>query len=456
MPIDIRGISTYPPSECGVGKYKFNLVTALGKRRDVGTIRITALCGDGDYSEGYGFPVDLTADQYRIDSVKEAAAIALSKNPDVIINQHEFGIGENREGKEDNFVIMSRMAKKRGFLVISYLHTVPSDPDPYQLQTLRDLSRFSDTLVVHTDSAIKKLMEKPYEIDISEHPEKIEHIHHGVRPYNPTDLDRLNIKREMGLQNIMLITSLGLRGPNKGHEYSIRAYAELLKKCTPRQRKRMVYLIAGQCHPKFMKAEGGSLYRKYESGLKETISDCKLSTPDDYIRSFEGVDWEKHDVVVFDNFLDDFTLMKLYAASNVILMLYPNLDQISSGVLADAIGTGRAVITTKFEYARELLYPESELVKKEGIVGINDPLARGIQVDPGDLSVEQCAFALEHLIFEEKGGRKARFALEKRAQRYGYRMRWDESAHQLMEQIVCLKGIKKVKRGRGPVFHKRS
>ena len=86
---------------------------------------------------------------------------------------------------------------------------------------------------------------------------KLKHIDHGIRMQHRSQFDRLEIKHKYGLENGFLITTLGLLSPGKGIQFGLRGYGKFLNdSCTDEQRKRMVYLIAGQCHPEFVKADG--------------------------------------------------------------------------------------------------------------------------------------------------------------------------------------------------------
>ena len=150
------------------------------------------------------------------------------------------------------------------------------------------------------------------------------------------------------------------------------------------------------------------------------------------------------DVVFYDGFLDETTLLRLYAATNVMVLPYLNMQQISSGILADTLGSGRVAITTKFMYARELIHSNKEL--PEGMyVG---RYVRGILVDPGEPSVEQIAKALDYLVFNEG----KRLMMEKQAHQRGYQMRWNNSAWALLQYIDFVRDLKEIVTGRGVKF----
>jgi len=208
--------------------------------------------------------------------------------------------------------------------------------------------------------------------------------------HNPTQFDRFTLKSELGINDVFLATTLGLLSPGKGVQYSIRAYGQFIhESCTPAQRQHIVYLIGGQCHPEFIEADGGKYYREFmaeiDSALEE--ADVKWCTAN----AIDDIDWFGNDIVFLDMFLDESTLLKFYGASNVMILPYLNTEQISSGILADTIGSGRVAIATKFRYALELIYSNKTCPPGMTI----GRFARGILVDPGDAAVEQIAKALD-------------------------------------------------------------
>jgi glycosyltransferase involved in cell wall biosynthesis len=204
----------------------------------------------------------------------------------------------------------------------------------------------------------------------------------------------------------------------------------------------MVYLIAGSYHPEFMQADGGKLYQEYRASLAEALEDTRLEWCE--VKDLGSTDFGRYDVVFLNAFLDEKTLVDLYAATNIMLLPYRNRQQISSGVLADTVGSGRVAIATKFRYAIELLNPEG--VAKQGLVIGSH--ARGILVDPEEASVEQIAQALDYLVFNTD----RRFAMEKRAYRKGYEMRWENTAWAMLQYALFLEQEKQTSTGRDIIF----
>ena len=445
MAWNIRMVSTYPPRRCGIGTFCRDLCNALSQfTGEIGHIRVAAF----DSNHGpYNIPVDLVIDQYNPRSWANITQEIVSRagesnNPTAIVLQHEFGLDPDDQGHDGighNFVNIARACRDNGLTCLVYLHTVLEKPNDHQRQTIIDLAEHSNGLIVTTESAIDILESETYGISHF----KLKHIDHGVRMHQPTQFDRFEIKRELGINDLFLATTLGLLGPGKGVPYSIRAFGRFVhESCTPAQRQHVAYLIGGQCHPEFVKADGGRYYRAFmdeiETALKEAdVTWCKVN-------QLENVDWLGHDIVFLDMFLDESRLLKLYGATNVMILPYLNMEQISSGILADTIGSGRVAIATKFRYALELIY--SNKTCPPGVtIG---RFARGILVDPEEASVEQIASALDFLVFEKE----KRLRMEKQAHQRGYQMRWANSAWALSQYIEFVSEEKEIMTGRGMKF----
>jgi len=163
-------------------------------------------------------------------------------------------------------------------------------------------------------------------------------------------------------------------------------------------------------------------------------------------KDLHTVDYDQNDVVFLDRFLDENTLLRFYGATNAMLLPYLNMQQISSGILADTVGAGRVAIATKFMYALELICSNKKC--SPGLV--IGRYARGILVDPGEPSAEQIAQAIDYLAFN---GEK-RLMMERQAHQRGYQMRWDNSAWALLQYIEFVKEQKEIVTGRGVKFNR--
>jgi len=411
---------------------------------EVGAIRISAIDKE---NLPYDIPVDLIIDQYNPQSWKDGiknllARASESPNPSVVLLQHEYGLDPDEKGNDGdgtNFVEMAKAFTSRGLTVLVYLHTVLDEPDSHQKQVLQDLAKYSDGLIVTTESATKILESKTYGIEHS----KLKHIDHGIRMQHPSQYDRMAIKEQFGLKGCFLVTTLGLLSPDKGIQYGIRGYSKFLEESlTDTQRENILYLIAGECHPEFMKAGGGQEYEKYQKVLNEALEQSHVRWC--RVKEVNSFNFKEYDVVFIDSFLDESILLKLYGATNLMLLPYLNTQQISSGILADTVGSGRVAVVTKSRYALELIHSNKRC--PEGVVVGRH--ARGILIDPAEESIEQIAKALDSLVFNPTN----RIRVEKQAHQRGYQMRWQNSAWALLQHIEFIREEKEIVKGRGVKF----
>lgn len=448
MAYNIRIVSTYPPRKCGIGTFARDLASALEHfTGEVGSIRIAAIDKD---QLPYSIPVDLVIDQYNPQSWKDGIKDIIkraneSSNPTAVLLQHEYGLDpdhNNNEGDGDNYIQMVKAFSAKGLMTFVYLHTVLNRPDLHQKAVLQELAADSDGLIVTTETAIELLQSKLYGIPS----DKLKHIDHGIRMHHCAQYDRLDIKTELGLKDFLLITTLGLLSADKGIQYAIKAYAKFLKEsCTPPQREKIVYLIAGQCHPEFIKTDQGRSHQEFMDSLTSALNTSNLSWC--RVSNLQEVDFAKYEMVFLDAFIDESLLIKLYAATNIMILPYLNMQQMSSGILADTIGSGRVAISTKFQYALELIHSNKKC--REGmVIGRH---ARGILVDPGETSVHQIAQAVDYLVFNKK----ARLRMEKQALQRGFQMRWYNSAWMLLQYIEFVMNQREKVSGRGITFHRK-
>jgi len=444
MPYDIRIVSTYPPRKCGLGTFSRDLAGALEHFTEVGHIRVAAI----DKENGpYGVPVDFVIDQYNSDSWGLAVRNIITRaeesaNPTVIILQHEYGLDPDKNGEDGtgtNFVNMARAFSGHGLTTLVYLHTVLDEPNDHQKKTLQELAEFSHGLILTSESAIETLESATYGIDRS----KLKHIDHGIRMQSPSEYDRLAVKEKYGLKDSFLVTTLGLLSPDKGIQYSIRAYGRFLKQsCTDSQRERIVYLIAGQCHPDFIRAAEGRYYQAYQAELTRALEDSRLKWCK--AKEIGDLDFRRYDIVFLDAFLDESTFLELYGACNVMVLPYLNMFQTSSGILADTLGSSRVAVVTKFRCALELIH-SNKPCPNGLVVG---RYARGILVDAGEASVQQIAQALDFLVFDQA----KRLAMEREAHQRGYQMQWNNSAWALLQRIRFIRQEEELRTGRARIF----
>lgn len=279
MTYNIRIVSTYPPRRCGIGTFSRDLAGALSHfTGEVGHIRVAAI--DVDHLP-YNIPVDLVIDQYNPESWKDCTKDIIARAgesiiPTVVLLQHEYGLDPDENGEDGrgtNFVRVAEALAEKNITTFAYLHTVLDEPNDHQKMVIQHLAKSCQALIVTTESAIQILESTTYGI---KH-DKLKHIDHGIRMQHPSQYDRLAVKKDLGLEGYFLVLSLGLLSPDKGLQYSIRGYGRFLEESvSENQRQQIIYLIAGQCHPEFIKAGGGQPYRQFQNLLEKNLTEANL------------------------------------------------------------------------------------------------------------------------------------------------------------------------------------
>ncbi|MEV6637221.1 glycosyltransferase [Actinoplanes sp. NPDC051470] len=309
MPASYGFLSTYPPTQCGLATFNAALATHLNAGHlGNGVVRLVA----GD-DQG-GLAVDKAAPRvthtWHTDQPGGwvAAANALNRF-DVVIVQHEYGIYPGDAGEE---VLPLLRALKKPKIVV--LHTVLASPDPLQRVVLERIVATADAVVTMTDTARRRLTEC-YRVE----PRKISVIPHGANSHATSAKGRTEVPH---------LLTWGLLGPGKGIEWALRSLAELAE-------PRPVYTVAGRTHPKVLEQHGDV----YRDGLKKLAADLGVA---DVVR------WE-------DRYLDQAELSALIRSADVVVLPYDSTEQVTSGVLIEAVGADVPVVATEFPHAVELL-----------------------------------------------------------------------------------------------------
>lgn len=299
-------VSTYPPARCGIARFSSSLVDALtlvDRQLDVGVIRLT--CG-ADELPSYG-PVVMQIDPNSAVGIR--AARRHLESCDVVVLQHEFGIF----GSDDGASVVD-LIEGLSTPAIVVLHTVLSEPTPAQRSIIRALVD-SCTVVALCRSA-ERLLVEGYGLASS----GIEVIPHGAH-WSPQPANHQPRRQLM---------TWGLLGPGKGLERAIEALAMLRDIDPP-----VTYCIVGRTHP-VVAARRGFEYRKL---LEDRVDELGLSGSVEFI----------------DRYVDDHELFDMARRSDVVVVPYDNSDQISSGVITEAVGMARPVVATRFPYSEEVL-----------------------------------------------------------------------------------------------------
>ncbi len=370
-------IGTYPPRQCGIATFTQDLAAAVAEVRPgahlspnrprsmaIGATSVEVVAVD---YESRVFPpeVRLRLDPDRASDYVRAADYLNRAGLDAVSLQHEFGIYGGRDG---NLVLS--LIDELEVPLISTLHTVLQRPSDHQRAVLRRVAQGSSRIIVLADSAATTLTDV-YAIS----PDRIRVVPHGVPDLPFADPDP--VKPVVGLPGRPIVLSFGLLGPGKGYELAIRAMAGVVQESPA-----ACYVILGATHPELLRSQGDS----YRHSLQALTQELRLG---DHVR-------------FVDRYVDLPTLGRWLQAADVFVTPYPGAEQAVSGTLAYALGTGKAVVSTPYAYARELLAD-----------------GRGQLVPFGDSE------ALGRAIGTYLTDRPKRDEARRRAYAYGRRMTWD-------------------------------
>ncbi|HLF28488.1 MAG TPA: glycosyltransferase family 4 protein [Anaerolineae bacterium] len=370
----IAFIGNYLPRQCGIATFTTDLCEAIAA--EYGETTCIALPVN-DTEAGYAYPprVRFELTEKDIDSYQRAADFLNINNVDLVCLQHEYGIFGGRAGSH----ILALLRELR-MPVITTLHTVLHDPDPDQRRVLEEVAALSDRLVVMSERGAEFLQEV-YQVL----PEKIDVIPHGI-PDVPF-VDPSFHKDLFGVEGKLVLLSFGLLSANKGIENVIAALPGIVARYP-----NVVYMILGATHPHVKRLDGET----YRLSLQ-------------WLAREKGV--EGH-VIFYNRFVSLEELVEFIGAADIYITPYLNPAQIVSGTLAYTLGAGKAVISTPYWYAEEMLAEE-----RGALVPFRDPAALAEQVI--------------HLLDNEA----QRHAMRKRAYLFGREMIWPQVARRYMESF---------------------
>ena len=316
-PLSFGILSTYPPTACGLATFSAALANGLtANGADVSVVRVS----DGPPSASNPVIGELVNGS----PASVAACAELLNLSDVAVIQHEYGIYGGVDGDEVVDIIEGLRVPS---IVIA--HTILKDPTPHQRSVLEAVAALADQVVVMSEAAAQRLC-RDFDVDRR----KVTTVPHGATiPTNATVM--------RGGRPTLL--TWGLLGPGKGIERVIEAMGSL-NDLPGRPR----YLVAGRTHPKVLAADGEA-YRdaRTEQARRSGVADS----------------------VCFDaGYRSVSTLTALVQSAAVVVLPYDSTDQVTSGVLVDAIASGRPVVATAFPHAVELLDSGAGIV-----VGHDDP-----------------------------------------------------------------------------------
>lgn len=364
-------LGSYVPRRCGIGTFTADIAEAVADASPDTNVWAVAM---NDRPEGYRYPprVWFEINQHRLGEYRLAADFLNMSNVDVCSIQHEFGLFGGDAGRHIlEFVHRLRMP------AVATLHTVLKQPNDHQLEVTRQLAEACDRVVVMADRAYEFLRDV---YRIPEH--KVELIPHGI-PDVPF-VDPAYYKDQFGVEGRKVVLTFGLLGPGKGIENMVEALPRIAKKHPD-----IMYIVLGATHPGVI-AHSGEEYRlSLQRRAKQLGVDGNIQFVNKYCE------------------LDE--LVEYLGAADVYVTPYLNEAQITSGTLAYAAGAGKAVVSTPYWHAQELLADgRGKLVPFKN----TDALADAI-IDLFDNETE-------------------RHAMRKKAYQYTRQMRWKEVANQYL------------------------
>jgi glycosyltransferase involved in cell wall biosynthesis len=381
----IAFVASSVPRRCGIATFTADLSAAV-KSADPTVRFYAAAIDEPGAARAYGPEVRWRIRQEESGTYRDAAMAISKSNVDIVNVQHEFGLyGVWHDGTYDDHlrVFLENCTKP----VVTTLHTVAPKPEPWALETVRNVSEHSERVVVMGTTAARLLREV---YGISRPPVVIEH---GMPAIEPRGRHRL--KRQLGVEDRPIVSTFGLVDPRKGLEYVIEAMPEILAR-----HPNALYLVVGQTHPELLKREGEA----YRNSLIASAGRLGL-----------------RDHVKFVNqYLSQREVVDYLLATDVYVTPYLDPNQITSGTLAYALGAGKAIVSTPYLHAQEVL-----------------DRGRGIIVPFRD------AAAVASAINSVLGDGLRKRELETRAYEYGKQMAWPAIGQRvlaLMREVLDQRG----------------
>jgi len=321
--LSVAFVATCPPRQCGIATFSSDLELAL-KAADESVLIQWAAINEATSIHLYGPQVRWRIRQGDPDSYRVAAERLNVAAVDVISLQHEFGLyGNWGDPFEDHLTTFLEVLQKP---LVTTLHSVLPDPSPSIRAAVHRIVQRSDLIVVMAERARSLLIQ-----DYGVAERKVCVVPHGVPPVEPQG--RTRIKEQFDLTGRTIITTFGLVDPRKGLEYMIEAM-QVVRQHDPTAR----YLIVGKTHSELVRREGEAYRRQLWRLIKDRGLQQHVEFVDEYLTQAQIVDY--------------------LLASDVYVTPYLDPQQITSGTLAYALGAGKAIVSTPYPHAVEVLTAE--------------------------------------------------------------------------------------------------
>ncbi len=355
------------PRKCGIATFTSDLLGAVAARHPHSRCFAVAV---NDVGGCYRYPevVRFEIEEQDLGSYRRAADFLNTSNVDIVSVQHEFGIFGGPAGSH-LLALLSRLTAP----VVTTLHTVLRRPSADQLRVMRNLIAHSTRLVVMTERG-RQILQDVYQAPRS----KLDLIPHGIPDVTFVAPD--HYKDQVGVGGKKVLLTFGLLSPNKGIEHVLNALPAVLAEFP-----NLVYIVLGATHPNELRTRGEA----YRLGLKAIVRKNTL----------------ENNVIFHNRFVELKELTEFIGAADLYITPYLDEAQITSGTLAYAFGAGKAVISTPYWHAAELLRDQR---------GVLVPFA-----DPRAIAHE-----VSGLLRDEA----RRHAMSENAYRLGRKMVWSNTA----------------------------
>jgi glycosyltransferase involved in cell wall biosynthesis len=317
LPTRIAFIGNYLPRQCGIATFTTDVCTAIAN--EYGEAQLFAVpVNDPDSRYDYPERVRIEIDQEDVGSYERAAEFLNFNGNDLVSMQHEYGIYGGPAGAH-----ILTLLRKLKMPLVTTLHTVLREPNIHQRAVLTEIATLSDRLIVMSELAAD-LLKEIYAVPAG----KIDLIPHGVPDLPFTDPNYF--KDLFGVEGKSVLLTLGLLSPNKGIENVIRALPRILE-----EHSNLVYIVSGVTHPHVRRTAG----EKYRDELQTLANELGVSSQ----------------VIFHNRFVTPEELIQHVGLADIYITPYRHEAQVVSGTLAIALGAGKAIISTPYWHAKELL-----------------------------------------------------------------------------------------------------
>lgn len=374
IPNKIAFLGDYLPRKCGIATFTSDIYSTISSQYPNSDCFVVSV---NDVKEGYDYPkeVRFEIEEQKLNSYQMAADFLNFNNTEVVSLQHEFGIYGGQSGSH-----ILALLRDLHLPIVTTLHTILEKPSSDQFRVMKEIIKLSARLITMTEKG-KTFLTEVYKTPL----EKIDVIPHGI-PDMPF-VDPNYYKDQFGVEGKQVLLTFGLLSPQKGIENVLQALPDVLKEFP-----NLVYIVLGATHPNLIKNQGET----YRMSLERMANQLGI----------------KKNVIFYNRFVDIKELEAFIGMSDIYITTYINKTQITSGTLAYSFGCGKAVISTPYWHAEELLAD-----------------GRGVLVPFGDSNA-----IVKELVSLLKDDNR-RHAMRKKAYILGREMVWSEIAHRYVESF---------------------